>query len=234
VKILSWNIQQGGGPRKARIAETIQAHDPDVVVLVEFREKTAKTLLDTLSESGWTHKLSTKPDGFNHHICALSKRPLRSVQPGNSTLDQSGLWLELSGFDNGLSLGVVHVPTISRATTRAYFDALIGVAKERKDAPFLFVGDFNTGRHPIDGDLRLISCVAGFAALQDNGLVDAWRHFNGDKKEHSYFRSGKGYRIDHALASASALAELSGCGYSHQEREDGVSDHSALLVDIRG
>jgi exodeoxyribonuclease III len=234
VKTLIWNIQQGGGLRKARIVETIMAHDPEVVVLVEFREKTAKALLDSLAESGWIYRLSTKPDGFNHHICALSKRAIRSVQSGSSTLDDSGLWLEMSGFHNGLGLGVVHVPTASRASTRTYFDALIGVAKERNNAPFLFVGDFNTGRHPIDGDLKSISCVDGFIALQDNGFVDAWRHFNGDKQEYTYVRSGRGYRIDHALASASALVQLSGCTYSHLEREERVSDHSALLLDIRG
>jgi len=233
VKVLIWNIQQGGGPRKPRICETIKAHDPEIVILVEFIEKTAKAFLESMSESGWTHRVCTKPDGFNHHICAVSKHAIRSRQSGFSTLDDSGLWLELSGFYNGLSLGVVHAPTTSRVSTRAYFDALAGVATERKDSPFVFVGDFNTGRHPVDGDLKSISFVDGFVALQSKGFVDAWRHFNGNVQEYTYFRSGRGYRIDHALASASALAKLSGCAYSHQEREQGVSDHSALLLDIR-
>jgi exonuclease III len=114
-------------------------------------------------------------------------------------------------------------PTASRTTKRAYFDALVGLAKERKNTPFVFVGDFNTGRHSIDGDLRSLGCVDPFAALQEIGFVDAWRHFNGATVEYTYFRSGKGYRIDHALASASALAKLSGCTYSHQEQRDGVS-----------
>jgi len=36
MKILVWNIQQGGGSRKSRIADRIKSHDPDVIVLIEF------------------------------------------------------------------------------------------------------------------------------------------------------------------------------------------------------
>jgi exodeoxyribonuclease III len=93
-------------------------------------------------------------------------------------------------------------------------------------------GDFNTGQHPIDGDLQSISSVAGFSALRTAGFVDAWRHFNGNKQEFTYFRSGKGYRIDHALTSNSALAQLAGCTYLHELREQRLSDHSALIVEI--
>jgi len=36
VKLLSWNIQHGGGTRVPRIVEEISAYDPDVVAVTEF------------------------------------------------------------------------------------------------------------------------------------------------------------------------------------------------------
>ena len=37
VKLVTWNIQHGGGTRLARIVEEIAAYDPDVVAVTEFR-----------------------------------------------------------------------------------------------------------------------------------------------------------------------------------------------------
>jgi len=37
VKLLSWNILQGGGRRVAAIVQTIRGHAPDIVTLQEFR-----------------------------------------------------------------------------------------------------------------------------------------------------------------------------------------------------
>jgi exonuclease III len=43
---------------------------------------------------------------------------------------------------------------------------------------------------------------------------------------------GESFRIDHALASPGLLPGIRDCRYSHDERDDGVSDHSSLLVDV--
>lgn len=236
VRILAWNIQQGGGTRKLLILDRVKAHDPDVLVFLEFVEKTAGPFLESLRTLGWAHNLSTKPNGRDHHICVLcvlSKVPISPALSGIPTLDDSGLWLEVHLSSHDLTLGVVHVPTTSSKSKRSYFDSLASVARQRKDSPIVFVGDFNTGRHPIDGDLQPLGCVDRFVAIQESGFTDAWRHLNGSQPEFTYYRDGKGYRIDHALASESALSRLAGCWYSHVEREEGVSDHSILLVEFR-
>jgi hypothetical protein len=56
----------------------------------------------------------------------------------------------------------------------------------------------------------------------------------GARREYTYTfpRTGQAYRIDHALASPSLLPRIRDCRYSHRERDDGVSDHSLLLVEI--
>jgi hypothetical protein len=39
MRLLSWNIQQGGGARTGRIIDALVSHDPDLIALSEFRIK---------------------------------------------------------------------------------------------------------------------------------------------------------------------------------------------------
>ena len=37
MRLLAWNIRQGGGSRLARIADALSHHEPDILVLSEYR-----------------------------------------------------------------------------------------------------------------------------------------------------------------------------------------------------
>jgi hypothetical protein len=37
MRLLAWNIRQGGGSRLLRIADALKRHDADIVVLSEYR-----------------------------------------------------------------------------------------------------------------------------------------------------------------------------------------------------
>lgn len=178
-------------------------------------------------------QICTTPNGFNHAMCVFSKTSISTRICGIPTLDDSGLWLEITVPAHRLSFGVVHLPT-KPPKMKAHLDALIQIGSLRAADPFLFVGDFNTGIGPADGPLKNFGDVDRFAALQGKGFTDAWRHFHADRTEYTYTwpRSGKSYRIDHALASPSLLSRIRDCRYSHDERESKTSDHSALLVEI--
>lgn len=52
MKLPSWNIQHGGGTRAARIIDAIAALDPDVIALIEFREKPGEYLCAQLASRG--------------------------------------------------------------------------------------------------------------------------------------------------------------------------------------
>jgi exonuclease III len=43
---------------------------------------------------------------------------------------------------------------------------------------------------------------------------------------------GRGFRIDHAFASAKLATRARGCWYDHTVRERRLSDHSALVVEL--
>ncbi|HXE62140.1 MAG TPA: endonuclease/exonuclease/phosphatase family protein [Bryobacteraceae bacterium] len=231
MKLLVWNIRQGGGPRQERIATSIAAHDADLIALIEFVPSTALPLLARLREAGLEHQTCAEKNGHDHTICVLSKAPITARQSESSLLNGCGLWLEVCVPDRGFSAGIVHVPTKGNQK-RHYCDALVDVAERRCRDPFVFAGDFNTGRHPEDGDLQSLGCVDRFESMQNAGFRDAWRHFHGDRKESTFAVKGKEYRIDHALASAGLIPRLTACRYSHEERSAGESDHSVLLFEI--
>jgi exonuclease III len=232
VKLLVWNIRQGGGPRRQRIADCINGHDPDIIALIEFVPSTAGPLLWCLRDAGFEHYICTERNGPDYALCVLSKTPFAALPSGNPLLDDSGLWLKITIPAQCFSIGVVHVPTKSKVGMKAYLSALVQVATQMVGEPFLLVGDFNTGVGPADGPLKNFGDVDRFVALQAVGFVDLWRQTHGDLNEHTWCRNGKAYRIDHALASPGLLPRFRGCRYSHEERVGGVSDHSLLIVEI--
>ena len=75
-------------------------------------------------------------------------------------------------------------------------------------------------------------------ALTDPGdLTDLWRHSHGeDAREWTWHAAttGNGFRIDHALGNAALLARYPRlrCRYDHSTRETGLTDHSALVVEL--
>jgi exodeoxyribonuclease-3 len=73
MKVLSWNIQQGGGSRLPRIIDAIIAQDPDVILLTEFHARPGDMLCAKLKAAGWPYAESTNPDGSDNGICAISR-----------------------------------------------------------------------------------------------------------------------------------------------------------------
>lgn len=101
--------------------------------------------------------------------------------------------------------------------------------------PFLLLGDLNTGYNNIDveGNGAPFSCADMFDALQTKaGLVDLWRGEHGDKQEWSWRSPINGFRVDHAFANEAfqkCFAPIRSY-YDHGPRENGLTDHSALIV----
>jgi exodeoxyribonuclease III len=64
-------------------------------------------------------------------------------------------------------------------------------------------------------------------------MKEAWRTLNGDQREYSWISNRHhGFRIDHAFPSPALLPRLIGAKYSHTERQQKISDHSLLIVEL--
>jgi exodeoxyribonuclease III len=245
-KLLAWNLRHGGGPgRMPQIALRLLEHAADVVVLTEFRRTTGGQIAGILADHGWIHQHSTEPPQGRNGVLVASRTPLdensSELYPSAATAtlcDPRNLLQQKLAYARlpvlGISLAAVHIPCDGRATGReAAFQAVVAAARTYREEPFLIMGDFNVGRHGLDESGATFTCTRLLGQLASLGYVDAWRNRHGPRREFSWYsHNGAGFRIDHAFASAALAPRLRDCRYSHAEREQGLSDHSALLLTL--
>ena len=106
--------------------------------------------------------------------------------------------------------------------------------KTMASSNILAIGDFNTGSNVLDSEGAKFHCADQFVNLANTTLTDLWRTHNGElAKEYScYSSAGNGFRIDHALAGVKATSRCVNSYYDHST-QDTLTDHSALIVELR-
>jgi exonuclease III len=154
----------------------------------------------------------------------------------------------------GLELVNVHSPisaTPGLVKVRTH-EALHGYLRTRAGAPCAVCGDLNTPRreHP-DGRVWTFARdrygrlrpergerwdeaeLALIRGLEPFGFRDAFRALHGYAERQPTWewpRWGGGWRLDHLIVSAGVAVTT--CGYEHEWRRAGLSDHSALVAEL--
>jgi len=247
VRLISWNVNRRTSVL-AQQAHALAEREPDVVALQEITAR---------SWPLWQAALKTI--GLPHAICSWPPRPRRTVvliatrEPLEAAEPVTVPWPEtaLAATVGGITVHTVHVPNAANGWVKPDTLAAVRAGLAAGDGPRVLCGDLNTPRreHP-DGTVisfarntreRLreergerwdgaeLGVVPG---LRDLGFADAFRVLHGyDRKEPSWvFRHGGGWRLDHAFVSAELEPVAS--QYHHAWRDAGLSDHSALEVDV--
>lgn len=105
--------------------------------------------------------------------------------------------------------------------------------REHADGTVLTFAHTSSGRlQPERGERWAAAERALVAGLREHGYVDAFRvlHGFGNREASWTFPGGKGgWRLDHVLVRGLAPTAA---GYAHAWRDAGLSDHSALVVDL--
>ncbi len=233
VKILSWNIRSGGGARTQRIVHAILRHAPTVAVLTEYRPSGSAQLLAALAGEGFVHQALTTPNPRLGGVAILARHPLLVDEVTvRQTRKFSSRILLASLPAAGLSVCGFYGP-IPGAVLSICWKKMLGVLARQVSGNVIVAGDFNTGLSYLDGPERRLLGSDYFAKLSTMGYVDLWRRARGDDaREHTWYGPLHGYRIDHAFASPTLVPRVRECWYSHDEREQGISDHSIMLVDL--
>jgi exonuclease III len=235
VKLLAWNIRHGGRT-DVPLAPAIMAHDPDVIVLGEYRANGSAGLVEQLRFFGWPHVQASAVTGKTNGVALLSKTPIEATPAplGGPPFDCWGVEgniaaLRVLGLYAPLQGSVGSTPAVQRQ----FWAAMHRWMETRQAERILVIGDFNTGAAGHDGP-NTLPCSSAFERLPNLGWVDAWRACNTGATI-SLHRAASGrsnWRIDHAFVSPSVASAVRGCRYSHIEREQGLSDHSMLIVEI--
>ena len=78
MRLLAWNIRQGGGSRLPRIAEALKRHDAEIVVLSEYRGgPSAPRLSEALHSLGYRHATTVLPPPGRNGVLIAARHPFR-------------------------------------------------------------------------------------------------------------------------------------------------------------
>lgn len=228
IQILAWNIRQGGGRRVTDQLALIHQQNPHIVVLSEFRN----------NANGITIRSSLLRHGYNFQIATGATDNTNSV-------------LIASKFPCGSALFPESDPNFPHAIARGDFGAfrLYGVYLPHKkkhrlldflrneelddQIPSIVIGDWNTGKNGIDQAGNSFWYSEHLTHLETRDYFDAFRERQGDVREFSWYsHGGNGYRYDHCYMSGCLRSVLDDCYYVHSWREDGLSDHSPMIVTL--
>ena len=230
MRLLAWNIRQGGGTRLSGIMSAIARHDADVLVLSEYRGgDSAERLRAALQVSGYRYVSKLVPPPQRTGVLIAARR--RFVERGAVCQRVAEPW-RLVDVDLGvLRITGVYMPNLKAKVP--YWQTLVDAFTARAEGDALAIGDFNTCRAYVDEPGAIDATAYFMDSMHAIGFRDLWRHRYPDGREYSWYsHRGNGFRIDHAFLSPS-LAERAGViRYSHEERLAGLSDHSVLLLDL--
>lgn len=236
MKIVAWNIRQGGGRRIPRILEIVARHGADTVALSEVTSDRVAELQAGLKALGYSHCHSPAIPPKDRGVLVASRDlcELRESQP-SSDLPQHR-WAEVWFPEPAFSVVCAYFPAIPDAI-RAFWPLVHEACSELRDRPVLIVGDLNSGETARDAQGEPFSGDPWFTAMPQRGFTDLWRLKHADRLEYTWFsqRGGRdlnGFRLDHAFASPTLRERVTACDYSHAERDARVSDHSSLVLSV--
>lgn len=231
MRVVSWNILQGGGHRLADICNALSQWSPDVVALQEVRSSSVGQLDDALGHCGLRYSFALDTDSASENTLYLASR--ESLDAGEFLVDRSGLCYILEAETMGISILPVHFP--QKAAQIPLFEAVLADTPSLLQHKCLLIGDLNCGIPFEDSTDKTFVNAKYFQALKEAGWIDLYRQCHGEEaRDYSWIspRTQRGFRYDHALASVAIADTLADVRYEHNVREQGLSDHSALVVDI--
>jgi exodeoxyribonuclease-3 len=229
MRLLAWNIRQGGGSRLARIADALARHEADILVLSEYRGgEAAGRLRAALALLGYRYATAIDPPPGRSGVLIAARCAFRDHGPVGFGLPEPYrmVGVEFPAF----RLVGIYMPNLLAKIP--YWETLIAtLGATGRHA--LAVGDFNTCRPYLDEAGAIDKCAHYMDRIAEIGFCDLWRHRNPERREYSWFSTrGNGFRIDHAFLSDALAARTSAIRYSHAERLAGISDHSPLILDL--
>ncbi len=253
MRLMTWNVNGRVKHLEAQI-DSLAAMRCDVIALQEVRLHTAPIFCHRFRQLGLaysTHSFKLAPTGREwtgprrYGELIASRWPIRALPPGKFEIPWPERVLSVVADTplGKIELHTTHVPPgSSNGWTK--IETLEGIYKRlarRSKMPRILCGDFNTPKQEtVDGkvitwhkegthwDRGERNVLVGLAAFD---LVDIYRYKHGySTSDFSWYaRPHIGRRFDHIFASK-VLLNGAKCWYEHSLRENGLSDHSALLV----
>lgn len=184
LRLLTWNLRHGGGPKKGRLAEivlSLLAHKPDLVALTEFHSGTGGSIRGLLADAGLVHQSTSATAPDKNSMLVASRHPLMPTRVGERFPAGPDRMLDVllpTIGAHGLLVSGVHVPDDSRPKDKAAcWQFLIALARERArgstpDSRETPAAASDPAPEPTEN--RTISTTSGWAILGD---FNSGRHY---------------------------------------------------------
>lgn len=230
LRLLAWNIRQGGGARLPAIGEALAAHDADILVISEYRGgDAANRLRAALAGLGYRHATTLTPPPGKNGVLIAARQPFREHGAVSDTVPEPYRLVRVEFA--GLVLTGIYMPNLLQKVP--YWEALIASLAGQAGGAALAIGDFNSCRAYVDEPGAIDRTAHFIDKVEAIGFCDLWRRRYPEGREFSWYSTrGNGFRIDHAFLSPMLAARAGLVRYSHGERLAGTSDHSALILDL--
>lgn len=234
LKILTWNIRQGGKKAIRQIVESLFSYHADLIILTEYKNNEAGVyLISELRRAGWLYIQTSEPPNKENGILIASTYQLKKCASPFSEQYGSHRWNEVCIPSLQLFLLGVHVPNVNETYGKLFFwKQIMQYAYQRRNDRAMMIGDFNTARRDEKKN-ALLQYSDFIMKLTENGWVDAWKQIHKGKLDHTWFsHKNNGFRLDYLFLSPKLSNRLAACELSHCEREANFSDHAVLIAEL--
>ena len=225
IRLISWNVNGLRAAVKKDFFPSVEALDPDILLLQETKLQEDQRTEEMISLPGYTSHwaYSTVKKGYSG-VAAYTRLSPRTVTPGMGIprFDQEGRILELDLDD--FILFNIYFPNGQMSEERLqykfdFYQAFFDHADRLRDQgrSLIITGDFNTAHNEIDlKNPKPNSKRSGFLPMERQvldkilatGYVDTFRHFHPETVKYSWWSyrfnaraNNAGWRIDYFFAT---------------------------------
>jgi exonuclease III len=256
LRLVTWNVA-GRVTRQPEQAAALAAVEADVVALQEVTARTLPMWAAELERAGFNSVKTALREGLRPArgrrllgVLTAAREPLTERDPPEVPWPERLLCCGLRDVEIvNLHSPISPAPELAKVRTHEAVAAYL--AATPPGALRVLCGDLNTPRRELsDGDvLTFAHDSAGrlrpergerwdraeralVHGLREQGWVDAFRALHGYGEREASWRFPQdrgGWRLDHVLVHALRPVATA---YAHDWRRSGLSDHSALVVDL--
>jgi|SRR5690554_7007250 len=231
ITIGTWNLRHGGGSRINQILNIISENkNIDILVLTEFRNNQNKSIIENeLRKQNYQFIETLEVSSRLNSVLIASKTQFDEVESFQSLDIHYQRILRVKA--KGLNIYGCYFP--GKNLKKEVFEFLISEIKNKGKENTIITGDINTGKHFIDENGATFYHSDYLEKFEKLGLVDAWRKVNGEKREYTWFsNAGNGFRLDHFFIDENLSDKIVNCEYKHRYREEKISDHSMMILEL--
>ena len=253
MKIISYNVNGIRAALKKGFIDWLKSANPDVICLQEIKAQEDQLDLSVFENAGYHYSywFSAQKKGYSGVAILSKKEPTNVVYgTGIESMDFEGRNIRVD-FD-GVSVMSLYLPSgtnLARLEHKLEYMDLFQdyINTLKKEVPNLIIcGDYNICHEAIDiHDPVRNKNISGFlpeerawmSQFLENGFVDAFREFNSEPHNYSWWSyransraNNKGWRLDYTLVSQPLQEKLKRAVILSEAVH---SDHCPVLVELK-